>query len=150
MQDGEIRTMVSSRITQKSVFLRNIMDRMTRELPPVEKRINLDVLNRMIASRLQERGIDLEYEMAVKKPDNRVLYHTPAYGEETRSGCSSKPFSPTISRVYRPSSAFISRAKKGSFTALSVSCALPVFCSYSLPFSCLPLPCWLFSGRKNI
>ncbi|MGC9471345.1 MAG: sensor histidine kinase [Bacteroidales bacterium] len=86
MQEGEIKTMVSSRITRKSVFLRNIMDRMTRELPPVEKRINLDVLNRMIASRLQDRGIDLEYEMAVKKPDNRVLYHTPAYSEETRSG----------------------------------------------------------------
>ena len=93
-RNKEMQMMISSRISRKSLFLKNLMDRMIQDVPPLENRINMEALNRLVAHRLSEKGIDIGYELAVKKRDTGMVYKTQGYQLLTRSAVFQQPLFP--------------------------------------------------------
>ncbi len=79
------RNAKSKNLQNKSHIIKKIMGQMMESPPDIEKRVNPEQLYTGIKSELLKRGIDLNFELAIHRPDNSIFYNTPQFEKETKS-----------------------------------------------------------------
>jgi two-component system, OmpR family, phosphate regulon sensor histidine kinase PhoR len=73
---------LSGRVTNKIVFLENIMEKIFRETPDIRNRLNLQNVNRQLKEALSNVGIHLNYEFAIRDRSG-VIMKTPGFIDRT-------------------------------------------------------------------
>jgi two-component system, OmpR family, phosphate regulon sensor histidine kinase PhoR len=76
-----IQTGTADRITNKIVSIENIVSQIVRRTPPLRDRVEPGELNSLIHKSLDEVGIHLGYEFAVRGDYNSILYRTPSFSD---------------------------------------------------------------------
>jgi two-component system phosphate regulon sensor histidine kinase PhoR len=77
-----IRAGLSGRVTNKIIFLENIMEKIFSETPEIRNRINLQNVNRQLAEALRNVAIHLNYEFAIRGRDG-IIMKTPGFNDRT-------------------------------------------------------------------
>lgn len=77
--DNALHAGVTQRVTNKTVFLESIFENILRETPELRERVNPDQVNELIEVSLNNVGIFLEYEFAVRSGNQRIVYMSPAF-----------------------------------------------------------------------
>ena len=75
-----IRAGLSGRVTNKIVFLENIMQKIFRETPDIRIRVNLENVNRQLREALNNVAIHLNYEFAIRS-GRSVIIKTPGFND---------------------------------------------------------------------
>ncbi len=70
---------VSVRVTNKIVYLENIMEKILKTTPDIRERINPDKINRQIRSALNNAGIHLDYEFSIRSGRLGTIWRTPGF-----------------------------------------------------------------------
>jgi two-component system, OmpR family, phosphate regulon sensor histidine kinase PhoR len=73
------------RMTNKVISIENIVSRILHETPPLKDRFSSDYLNNLIRRCLDDVGIHLDYEFAVRGDYGGLIYSTKNYYESTGS-----------------------------------------------------------------
>jgi two-component system phosphate regulon sensor histidine kinase PhoR len=73
----------AARMTSKIISIENIVSRILHETPPLRDRFTSDELNTIIRKSLDDVGIHLDYECAVRGDYGGIIYRTPDYRERT-------------------------------------------------------------------
>jgi two-component system phosphate regulon sensor histidine kinase PhoR len=73
----------AARMTSKIVSIENIVSRILHETPPLRDRFTSEELNSIIRKSLDDVGIHLDYECAVRGDYGGIIYRTPDYRERT-------------------------------------------------------------------
>ena len=81
----ELKNRYSRYLTNKSLFIESIVDKLIKVNPVIEKRINQNLLTKLISKELNENGLYLNYEFAVKKPNNEIVFKTGGFETFTNS-----------------------------------------------------------------
>ena len=77
-----LRAGLSGRVTNKIVFLENIMEKIFRETPDIRNRVNLENVNRQIREALNNVAIHLNYEFAIMS-GRSIIVKTPGFNYST-------------------------------------------------------------------
>jgi two-component system, OmpR family, phosphate regulon sensor histidine kinase PhoR len=77
-----LREGLSGRVTNKIVFLKNIMDKIFRETPDIKNRVNLENVNGKIREALNNVAIHLNYEFAIMS-GRSIVIKTPGFNYST-------------------------------------------------------------------
>lgn len=77
-----LRASLSGRVTNKIVFLENIMEKIFMETPDIRDRVNLENVNRQLREALNNVGIHLNYEFAVRS-GRSVIIKTTGFNDRT-------------------------------------------------------------------
>lgn len=72
----------SDRITNKIVSLESIMDKILREPPDITNRIDLENVNTQLKEALNNVGIPLKYEFAIRSGRAGIIKKTPGYDDD--------------------------------------------------------------------
>jgi two-component system, OmpR family, phosphate regulon sensor histidine kinase PhoR len=83
LQSQSPRSGLSGRVTNKIVFLKNIMDKIFRETPDIRDRINPEDVNRQLREALNNVGIHLNYEFAIRSGQSGIIWKTPGFNDRT-------------------------------------------------------------------
>lgn len=86
--DSEEQTLsvgVTTRMTAKIISIENIVSRILHETPPLRDRFTSDELNNLIRKSLDEVGIHIDYECAVRGDYGGIIYRTADYSESSGS-----------------------------------------------------------------
>jgi len=70
---------VSGRVSNKIVFLENIMEKILRNTPDIRERIDFESLNRQLRSALSKVGINLDFEFSVWSGRFGNIWSTPGF-----------------------------------------------------------------------
>jgi len=70
---------ISNRVTNKIVFLENIVEKILRTTPDIRERINPEKLNDQIRSALHYVGIHLDFEFAIRSGRLGTIWSSPGY-----------------------------------------------------------------------
>ena len=73
------------KLENKSMIVEKIMGQMMENPLQIEERVHPAQLYQAIDYELKSRGLDLDFEFAIRKPDNSVFYKTPGFEKYTRS-----------------------------------------------------------------
>jgi len=73
----------AARMTSKIVSIENIVSRILHDTPPLRDRFTSEELNAIIRKSLDDVGIHLDYECAVRGDYGGIIYRTPDYSERT-------------------------------------------------------------------
>jgi two-component system phosphate regulon sensor histidine kinase PhoR len=73
---------LKGRVTNKIVFLENIMDKILHNTPDIRKRIDFDNLHKLIRAALNNVGIYLDFEFLIRSGRSGVIYKTPGFTEK--------------------------------------------------------------------
>jgi two-component system phosphate regulon sensor histidine kinase PhoR len=73
---------ISGRVTNKIVFLENIMEKIFSETPDIRNRLNLQNVNTQLRESLKNVGIHLNYEFAIRGRSGIVM-KTPGFVDKT-------------------------------------------------------------------
>ncbi|UCG27776.1 MAG: HAMP domain-containing histidine kinase [Bacteroidales bacterium] len=77
---------LSRKVTNKTVFVENVLKKMINVNPSIEERIDIRLLNDLLNNELNERDIRLNYEFAVRKsPQNEFVFHSDGFKTYTKS-----------------------------------------------------------------
>ncbi len=71
---------ISGRVTNKIVFLENIMEKIFRETPDIRDRINSEDVNRQLREALNNVAIHLNYEFAIRS-GRSIIIKTPGFND---------------------------------------------------------------------
>lgn len=71
----------TGRMTNKIIAIENIVSRILHETPPLRDRFTSEEINSMIRKSLDDVGIHLDYECAVRGDFGGIIYRTPDYSE---------------------------------------------------------------------
>jgi two-component system, OmpR family, phosphate regulon sensor histidine kinase PhoR len=82
LSSQSIRAGLSGRVTNKIVFLENIMEKIFRETPDMRNRLNLQNVNRQLREALNNVGIHLNYEFAIRDRSG-IIMKTPGFVDRT-------------------------------------------------------------------
>lgn len=74
-----------SKLLNKSMIVEKIMGQMMENPLQIEERVLPSQLYQAIDYELTRRGLDLDFEFAIRKPDNSNFYKTPGFEKYTRS-----------------------------------------------------------------
>ncbi|MDX2442931.1 MAG: HAMP domain-containing sensor histidine kinase [Bacteroidales bacterium] len=74
-----------SKLLNKSMIVEKIMGQMMENPLQIEERVLPNQLYQAIDYELKRRGLDLDFEFAIRKPDNSNFYKTPGFEKYTRS-----------------------------------------------------------------
>ncbi len=77
-----LRAGLSGRVTNKIVFLENIMEKIFRETAEIRDRLNLQNVNSELSDALKNVGIHLNYEFAVRNQTG-IIMKTPGFVDKT-------------------------------------------------------------------
>jgi signal transduction histidine kinase len=78
-----LRAGITGHVTNKKVFLENIMGKILREMPDIRDRVNLENVNSQLRVALDNVGIHLNYEFAIRS--GRTIIKTPGYNDRIRT-----------------------------------------------------------------
>lgn len=70
---------ISGRVTNKIVFLENIMGKILRNTPSIRERIDPEMLNRQLRTALNNVGIYLDFEFAIRSGRFGNIWNTPGF-----------------------------------------------------------------------
>jgi len=70
---------LSGRVTNKIVFVENIMDKILKNTPDIMERINPDELQTMIRSALNSVAINLDFEFSIRSGRSGIIWQTPGF-----------------------------------------------------------------------
>ena len=91
----ELKNRYSRYITNKSIFIESIVNKLIKANPVVEKRINQKLLSELISRELNEKGLYLDYEFAVKRPNAEIVFKTGGFKTFTNSVVFQRQLFPT-------------------------------------------------------
>jgi two-component system phosphate regulon sensor histidine kinase PhoR len=77
------RAGLSNRVTNKIVFLENIMEKIFRETPEIGERMNYEIVNRQLREALNNVAIHLNYEFAIRSGRSGIIWKTPGFNDRT-------------------------------------------------------------------
>jgi signal transduction histidine kinase len=77
-----MNTEITGRVTNKIVFLENIMEKILRNTPDIRDRIEPENLNKKIRTALNNVGIYLDYEFAIRSGRLGNIWSTPGYTDK--------------------------------------------------------------------
>jgi two-component system phosphate regulon sensor histidine kinase PhoR len=75
----------ATRMTGKIISIENIVSRILHETPPLRDRFTADELNSLIRRSLNDVGIHIDYECAVRGDYGGIIYRTADYSESSGS-----------------------------------------------------------------
>jgi two-component system, OmpR family, phosphate regulon sensor histidine kinase PhoR len=70
---------ISGRVTNKIVFLENIMEKILRTTPDIRERIDPESLNKQLRTALNNVGIYLDYEFSIRSGRLGNIWNTPGF-----------------------------------------------------------------------
>lgn len=73
---------LKGRVTNKIVFLENIMDKILNETPDIKERIDFEELKGLIRKSLNNVGINLDFEFSIRSGQSGVIWKTPGFTDE--------------------------------------------------------------------
>jgi signal transduction histidine kinase len=73
---------LKGRVTNKIVFLENIMDKILRDTPDIRKRIDPENLQKMLRKALNNAGINLDFEFSIRSGKYGLIWKTPGFTEK--------------------------------------------------------------------
>jgi len=73
---------ISGRVSNKIVFLENIMEKILRSTPDIRERIDPENLNREIRTALNNVGIYLDYEFSIRSGRLGNIWNTPGFTDK--------------------------------------------------------------------
>jgi two-component system phosphate regulon sensor histidine kinase PhoR len=76
---GNVGAGLSGRVTNKIVSLESIMEKIFSNPPEIRARINPEALNNQIREALNNVGIRLNYEFAIRSGSSGIIWKTPGY-----------------------------------------------------------------------
>jgi len=77
-----INSGISGRVSNKIVFLENIMEKILRKTPDIRDRINFENLNHDLRSALNNVGIYLDYEFSIRSGRLGNIWKTPGFTDK--------------------------------------------------------------------
>ena len=77
--DETMEAGVVMRVSNQIVYLENIMEKILTETPDLRERINPEQVNSLLKRSLNNVGINLEYEFAVRSGNSRIIYTSPGF-----------------------------------------------------------------------
>jgi len=77
-----INTEISGRVTNKIVYLEKIMEKILRETPDIRERIDPEKLNQNLRTALNNVGIYLDYEFAIRLGRYGNIWNTPGFTDK--------------------------------------------------------------------
>jgi two-component system phosphate regulon sensor histidine kinase PhoR len=78
-----LRAGLSGRVTNKIVFLESIMEKIFRETPEIRDRMDFGDVNRKLKDALNNVGIHLNYEFAIRSGRSGIIWKTPGFNDRT-------------------------------------------------------------------
>ena len=73
---------LKGRVTNKIVFLENIMDKILHETPDIRERIDPENLKYLIRTALNNAGINLDFEFLIRSGQSGLVYRTPGFTDK--------------------------------------------------------------------
>jgi len=73
---------ISGRVSNKIVFLENIMEKILRRTPDIRERIDFEDLNQQLRTALNNVGIYLDFEFSIRSGRLGNIWKTPGYSEK--------------------------------------------------------------------
>jgi two-component system phosphate regulon sensor histidine kinase PhoR len=73
---------LKGRVTNKIVFLENIMDKILRDTPDIRKRIDPENIRKMLRKALNNAGINLDFEFSVRSGQYGLIWKTPGFTDK--------------------------------------------------------------------
>lgn len=77
-----LKSEITGRVTNKIVFLKNIMEKILRTTPDIRERIEPEVLNKEIRAALNNVGIYLDYEFSIRSGRFGNIWNTPGFTDK--------------------------------------------------------------------
>jgi two-component system phosphate regulon sensor histidine kinase PhoR len=71
----------SNRVTNKIIFLENIMEKILRNTPDIQERINPEELKKDLRTALNKVGINLDFEFSIRSGNKGIIWKTPGYND---------------------------------------------------------------------
>lgn len=82
---SKIQLHYMQKVTDKSIFVKNIINRLITRERPIKERINPDSLNQIIKTHLRDNGLNMSFEYAITSANNSVIYHSPKHNKKSNS-----------------------------------------------------------------
>ena len=83
---NDLRATISEKVENKSVFVEQVLKKMIKANPRIEERLDIELLSAMINKEFMERGVELDYEFAVRKsPENEFVFRSDGFKKVTKS-----------------------------------------------------------------
>jgi signal transduction histidine kinase len=73
---------ISGRVTNKIVFLENIMEKILRNTPDIRERIDPEYINKQLRTALNNVGIYLDFEFSIRSGRYGIIWKTPGYADK--------------------------------------------------------------------
>ena len=73
---------VSGRVSNKIVFLENIMEKILRNTPDIRERIDPENLQQQLRSALNNVGINLDFEFSIRSGSSGIIWKTPGFTDK--------------------------------------------------------------------
>jgi two-component system phosphate regulon sensor histidine kinase PhoR len=73
---------LTGRVTNKIVFLENIMDRILHNPPDIDKRIDPEILKELLREALNNVGINLDFEFSIRSGRSGIIWKTPGFTDK--------------------------------------------------------------------
>jgi nitrogen-specific signal transduction histidine kinase len=73
---------VSGRVTNKMIYIERILEKILQSSPDIRERVNPDKVNRLIRSALNDVGIHLDYEFAIRSGRLGTIWSTPGFTDK--------------------------------------------------------------------
>lgn len=80
--DQTISAAVSGRVSNKIVFLENIMEKILRNTPDIRERIQPENLQKQLRSSLNNVGINLDFEFSIRSGYSGIIWKTPGFTDK--------------------------------------------------------------------
>jgi two-component system, OmpR family, phosphate regulon sensor histidine kinase PhoR len=77
-----INSEISGRVSNKIIFLENIMEKILRTTPDIRERINTEDLNQKLRTALNNVGIYLDYEFSIRSGRYGIIWKTPGFTDK--------------------------------------------------------------------
>ena len=72
----------TGRVTNKIVFLENIMEKILRNTPDIKERIDPENLQKLLRTALSNVGIDLDFEFSIRSGRYGIIWKTPGFTDK--------------------------------------------------------------------
>ncbi len=73
---------LTGRVTNKIVFLENIMDKILHNTPDIRERIDPENLKTMLRTALNNVGINLDFEFSIRSGRYGIIWKTPGFTDK--------------------------------------------------------------------